>query len=343
MPYYRAFADEWPEYADDLQSDQPVKKHNIVQDDRTPTPNPEEPDGAGRQRWSDSEDESSGPVTGSFDSPVTSDLAHSQDEFLQGFTQYAEDGTHRQHQKSDPQTVWIEITDDEDDVAVKEEPIPSDTEAPIPHQPPAPVSTDMGTALRALGSDIRLRPARAVSPFDPARPTVCSVCNCVFAHRRSMLRHYRHFHLHQNYACESCGQSFQRSTMLATHLLVCGLNPEVPAADAATPETSERDTVSSLNGVSEENELDVQSEQDSSIPPISYRKPQLCGICNRVYADRGTFGRHWKQVHLQIKPHQCHRCGSRFPRRDYMKKHLVTCNSESTGEVRRVGKRNVYY
>ncbi|KAK5031656.1 hypothetical protein LTR13_007646 [Exophiala sideris] len=366
MPHYRAFADEWPEYADEWSdADEPVTKkpriEETCQHEKTPTPSREEPVAAGGNRSSNtaSEDEYSGPITSSFKSSGTSYTESLHGMLLEGLTEYVENGKHKQERRRDNQPEWIEISDDEDDDAVKEEPTPSEIEANLNHQPPASDTAYPDESLIAVDPGPPQWPERrAVFSSDPARPTVCIVCHRAFAHMHSMREHYEQAHPRRNGFCTTCGQQFDRRSRLEKHLRFCSrlrdvgrmnstlvipepferntsdvegtvstdvmpkvlsmndLDVERMIAAVATPESLEQDA-SSLPAVSEEQELNVPSYSDQPHPPVARRRrPEFCESCNRSYADRATFNRHWRQVHLKIRAHQCHECGKRFHRKE---------------------------
>ncbi|KAI1623435.1 hypothetical protein EDD37DRAFT_609648 [Exophiala viscosa] len=249
MPHYRDFADEWPEYADEWSDvDESVRKKRKIEEksrhERTPAPMPEEPIAAGGDRSSTtaSANELSGLPTSSYKSSVTSDPTSLNGMLLEGLSEYAGGGKHKQERRRDNPPEWIEISDDEDDVAVKEEPTQSNIEADLDHQPLASDTSYPDASLMALyPSSGRRGPGRpAFFPFDPAGPTVCIVCHQSFAHRCSMLRHYKKAHPRRHGLCTTCGLQFDRRSRLESHLRVCGPITERTESTLVIPEPYEK-------------------------------------------------------------------------------------------------------
>jgi len=155
----------------------------------------------------------------------------------------------------------------------------------------------------------------------------CKSCNRQFARKQSLIRHEKlHICAPSRYACDLCGQSFERRTELDSHMAMKHVNQPAKSVVRCSTCHKECSSLRDFNTHLEESPdcaaVDVQSRVifvSSNSGEINYR-PFLCDICGKNFSTSLSLRMHHK-LHTGERPFACGTCGKSFVQKVQLTQH----------------------
>lgn len=181
----------------------------------------------------------------------------------------------------------------------------------------------------------------------------CKVCKKTFVRANDKERHHREVHQKMTpHQCAICQKEFGRKSNLSRHVKSChGENAicKIEVLEDASLNLQIKDVISEKIANDSMIEIENMTDEPLEEAPIIFQNKNLallennvanqifkdnedafsCIICKKKFARVRDKKRHFKEVHLQMTPHQCVICHKEFKRNCSLTRHVTRCHGEN--------------